>query len=371
MKRLLCLLFAALFALCACCEEWVADDDEMPDEDMEEITEDEIFSEISSDEASDSFSLPDSPLYYGQIYKTGGYMFADKECTQRIASLRGGTRLSIWYVDPNVAYVKTRSGMEQEGWMLRSKLDNVTSADPENIPPYGVEVFTLWAECVQPTPILASPETGSEVLITLYEGARFGIIGVENGWAKLIYHRQYGYVDTRLLDALNPVKADVNETEVEGPIAVYTSYYKITLTGSNPSRMHNIEVACARMSAIPLAPGDKLDFNAQIGPYRASTGYEKAGTITASGLVDNYGGGTCQVSSTTYNVLLQLPGMYVLKRRAHGPSGASYLPHGVDAAVGNKALNLVFRNDYDFTIRIDASAQDGALFIAFWREESQ
>ena len=75
----------------------------------------------------------------------------------------------------------------------------------------------------------------------------------------------------------------------------------------------------------------------------------------------------CQVSSTLYNVVLQLPGITVLQRRAHGDNGASYLPIGVDAAVGNSALNFRFRNDYPFPIRIDASAQDGALTIAIYK----
>ena len=82
-----------------------------------------------------------------------------------------------------------------------------------------------------------------------------------------------------------------------------------------------------------------------------------------------YGGGTCQVSSTLYNTVLQLPGLTVLQRRAHGPSAASYLPHGVDAAVGNDELNFRVRNDYPFPIRFDASSQDGALYISIYKAE--
>jgi vancomycin resistance protein YoaR len=81
-----------------------------------------------------------------------------------------------------------------------------------------------------------------------------------------------------------------------------------------------------------------------------------------------YGGGTCQVSSTFYNAVLQLPGITVLYRRPHGPAGAKYLPHGVDAAVGNDYLNLVIRNDYDFPVRVEASSQDGALFMCIFRQ---
>ena len=131
--------------------------------------------------------------------------------------------------------------------------------------------------------------------------------------------------------------------------------------------MRNIEVACEKRSALVFAPGESLDFNKQIGPYTAANGYEKATVLVSGGSSQNYGGGTCQVSSTLYNAVLQLTGLTVTERHPHGPAGASYLPHGVDAAVGNKTLNFKFRNDYDFPVRIDASAQDGALYIAVYR----
>ena len=73
------------------------------------------------------------------------------------------------------------------------------------------------------------------------------------------------------------------------------------------------------------------------------------------------------MSSTLYNSILQLPGITILQRRPHGPSGAAYLPHGVDAAVGNSSLNLRFRNDYPYAIRVDGHCRDGALYIAVYR----
>ncbi|HPA61547.1 MAG TPA: VanW family protein, partial [Clostridia bacterium] len=59
----------------------------------------------------------------------------------------------------------------------------------------------------------------------------------------------------------------------------------------------------------------------------------------------------------------------ILHRRPHGPSAASYLPHGADAAVGNKTQNFIIRNRYSFPIRIDGTAQDGALTIAVYRAD--
>ena len=69
--------------------------------------------------------------------------------------------------------------------------------------------------------------------------------------------------------------------------------------------------------------------------YQNLYGVKKSYLLINGTSVPGYGGGTCQVSSTLYNALLQLPGIEILQRRPHGPDGAKYLPHGVDAAVGS------------------------------------
>ena len=117
-----------------------------------------------------------------------------------------------------------------------------------------------------------------------------------------------------------------------------------------------------------MQPGEDINYNKSVGPFRASNGYEKAPVLVNGTTTLGHGGGVCQVSSTIYNVLMQLPHITILQRRPHGPSGASYLPHGVDAASGGTNLNLRFRNDYDFPIRIEAESQgDGALFMAIYK----
>ena len=105
-----------------------------------------------------------------------------------------------------------------------------------------------------------------------------------------------------------------------------------------------------------------------MGPYKKSLGYQPAYVLVDGKSVPGYGGGTCQVSSTLYNALLQLPGIEILQRRPHGPGGAKYLPHGVDAAVGNTSLNLRFRNNYDFPIRVEGhTSDDGALLMVVYK----
>ena len=117
-----------------------------------------------------------------------------------------------------------------------------------------------------------------------------------------------------------------------------------------------------------MQPGEVMDFNATVGPFSAETGYMPAPVLVDDGVKTGYGGGSCQVSSTLWDALMQLPGITILKRNPHGNNAASYLPHGMDAASGTATQNFIFRNDFDFPIRIEASTHDLAMFVAIYKE---
>ena len=299
---------------------------------------------------------------------SGAGSIVDRPGGKIVQYVRKGYLVDILAVDPGYVYVRCYN---QYGYLLRDKIENVYQTDRASVPPYGVEVFGYLTRAARDIPVLPAPDTDQEALVTLHDGAWFGIIGFENGWARVIYRRQYGYVQGGLLDNLIQVRGGPEEDVLDAPLSVYTSYYSLAETPANRNRIVNLQVACRRLNAIVLAPGERLDFNKQVGPYKASVGYMSAPVLAGGTTTLNYGGGTCQVASTLYNAVLQLPGLTVTRRRAHGPSGASYIPHGVDAAVGSGNINLIFRNDYDFPIRFDASAQDGALTINIWKAEQE
>ncbi len=279
-----------------------------------------------------------------------------------------GVRVTVHALYPTFALV-TYVADNITGYVSRVCLEEPRTVDSFHTPPYGVDFNHFLAQVAEEDVPVTSEPGGGDEFITLHEGAWVSLIGFENGYGKLIYHREYGYIDSRLLGELIQVYDVAEEAGTDAPIASYTSFYKITTDESNLNRMVNIAVACEKLCALPLAPTENLNFNRDVGPYNALNGYLPAGVLVDGELQQGYGGGTCQVSSTLYNVVLQLPGLTVLQRRAHGNNGASYLPIGVDAAVGNSSLNFRFRNDYDFPIRIVATCQDGALTIAIYRME--
>ena len=308
------------------------------------------------------------PLYTA-LLRYESPIFSDAELQNRIFYLGAGKRVDIYAVSPSRLLVGREGAII--GYINRDKLDDFTveNLQIDKIPNYpGVQnTYIGWVSETTPVPDRPS-STGGE-LITLNEGARLAFIGFEDGYGKLIFKKQYGYVDTRALSEIVPIDYLSEEPSLDYPIAAYTSFYNIATTENNLSRIKNLEVSCDKFEEITIKPGSNFDFNRDLGPYNARNGYFPAIVLVDGGSKLGYGGGTCQISSTLYNVTLQLPGINIDHRRPHGPRGIAYLPHGADAAVGNKKQNFIFTNNYPFPVRIEGSVQDGALTLAIWRTE--
>ena len=286
------------------------------------------------------------------------------QTTERLGLLKAGAAIDIIDVLPN--YVEILYG-HGTGFVLRKRIENVKTLDPVSTPRYGTTVSRYYAELDRDTPVKSAASADSETLITLGAGAYLGFIDIVDGWAQLIFHRQYAYVNTEYLSSIAMVAPVEQAGNSDTPIAVFNSFYNIADNEMNLNRIQNLIVGCMRMDRV-MAPGESLDFNGTVGPFNPRNGYLTSWGLFEGELVPSSGGGSCQVSSTLYNVVLQLTGLTVLARAPHGLDGAAYLPHGVDATSGG--LNFIFRNDYDFPIRIFSHVQDGSLFVAIYKESS-
>ena len=247
-------------------------------------------------------------------------------------------------------------------------LQRSRSVDPiepvsQDTPPYGVIRQRYIAETAVDTALLAAPDENAEVIAAYPAGTRLSIWLIRDGWALIPYRRIVAYLYVGDLRELTPIAPDP-QTAGEGDIlTAYTTFYSTKDTELNIGRMENIRVGCVYIDQT-YEPGFQFAFNKIAGPYSRARGYKESPVLIDGATVTGSGGGTCQVSTTLYNALLQLPdNLTILYRRPHGPGGASYAPHGVDAAVGTDYLDLRFRNDFDFPITIDSTVQNGALCI--------
>ena len=293
------------------------------------------------------------PTSYTNIYKE-----MDTE-SEILTTKSAGNKIQILAVYPGWVAIKYGSGV---AYVLRHRIDVTENLNPKSTPNYPVTPQPYYTVIDRTVEVKAAKDPESETLSVLTAGAKVSLCGMEDGWAVLIHHREYGYINSNDLAEIYPVAPDVDAADSETPISVFVSFYS-----DNPDRIVNLNVCCDFISKV-MQPGETMDFNETVGPFNAENGYMPAPVLVDDGVKTGYGGGSCQVSSTLWDALMQLPGITILKRNPHGNNAASYLPHGMDAASGTKDQNFIFRNDFDFPIRIEASTHDLAMFIAIYRE---
>ena len=386
MKRLLCILLClSLLSGVLCFAMAEEDEPEFSEEEMEEMEEEQreaaedteavVEGEVYHEKTREDFDLNSPAIYTGKMRSDfGGSIWAVKDTSNPKNKLLEckGKKLDILYVGLRWMIVRRDNviGYVKREYVAKSDIETV---DPVNTPPFNVQKHSYIAKTattchVRKSMVLSrSEEDDGNNWVILKPGTELSIWKFYKGWAMVNYMREYGYIDPNELTDLIPVSPTDEELYPDSPIAAYTSYYNMAQTEKNKNRIHNIKTGCGYISVV-LQPGQKFDANKIMGPYNASKKYRKAGVLTEGRTTLGYGGGTCQVSSTLYNVLIQLPHIEINHRRPHGGNGASYLPIHCDAAVGNPELNLIFTNRYDFPIRIlGTSNDDGALLMRIYR----
>ena len=311
-----------------------------------------------------------SPALYTAKLQENISIYAERDIDSAhvVDAKSSGMNVEVLYVGTFWCVVRYHGKL---GYSKREKMTGFQPVAP-NTMPYGVQKHAYVARTNKITYVRVGMSHQDHYWVVLKPGTTLTIWKIQDGWAIVNYHRNYGYIDVNDLTDLVPVSPTDTPITEETPIAAYTSYYGMALTESNLSRLNNIQVACAFLRGV-IQPGETYNCNSRWGPYRESKGYMEAPVLVDGKSQPGYGGGTCQVSSTVYNALIQLPGIQIINRRAHGGNCAPYLPHGVDAAVGrnegNPPQNLIFKNNYDFPIRIEPySNDDGALCMLIYRE---
>ena len=126
-----------------------------------------------------------------------------------------------------------------------------------------------------------------------------------------------------------------------------------SLAGSTQNRITNVQLAAASIDGIILAPGEQFSYNDALGERTTERGYKAAGAYSGGQVVQEVGGGICQVSSTLYYAAL-LANLQIDVRTCHYfPVG--YLPAGLDATVSWGGPEFKFTNNRDWPIKIEAS----------------
>lgn len=151
---------------------------------------------------------------------------------------------------------------------------------------------------------------------------------------------------------------DLGDKLFKQTLAKYTTIYD----AGNTNRAHNIALAAKTINGTILLPGETFSYNGILGNTNKEKGY-KVGTAYVGGkVVESYGGGICQVSSTLYNAALYA-NLEIVERHNHSYA-VNYVPAGRDATVAYGGKNFRFKNSRSYPIKIVASAKNGVVSIS-------
>ncbi len=165
------------------------------------------------------------------------------------------------------------------------------------------------------------------------------------------------------LTPINPTitTVDLSYKLFEDKVASFTTYF-------NPNeynRSNNIKIGLSYIDEVIILPGEEFSFNNTVGNVTKEQGYLPAGTFKAGTIVNETGGGICQVSSSLYNTAL-LANLEITMRYAHGLPVGYVLPSR-DATIYTGVLDFKFKNTRNNAIKIVTTYDpSGSLNISMY-----
>lgn len=251
----------------------------------------------------------------------------------------------------------------QVGYVLTKFTERVQRKDPFVGPMPGTSSYVAVGRVTRG--VSFRPEE-YRYAVNVSEGAYVAVKKIADGRAYFEYRREEDDQSVRA-DALELTYfVPWQEAQPGDLLYAFTTYYSTGRSEKNVGRMYNIDLAAKLLTHIVIRPDDVFSFNAICGPYEKETGYKLAPILSGDSSM-GYGGGTCQVCTTVYNIVLRIPA-FIEEMHWHGQGGVKYIPAGFDATVGSRS-DMKFRNILPYALRLEFEAKDGVMTAFMYRNE--
>ena len=200
-----------------------------------------------------------------------------------------------------------------------------------------------------------------------------GVIGVKLNVEKSV-DKVYAYMNKSwsgeggtielAADEDKPRGTEEELAQVKDVLGTATTYY-----GSTYERNTNVEIGASKLNGKLLYPGESFSVTAAVVPFDSENGYELAPSYESGKVVDTYGGGICQVSTTLYNALLKAE-LEILERHNHTMT-VSYVDPSKDAAIAEGLMDLQFSNNTEAPIYVEGYGYGGELTFTIYGKETR
>ena len=140
-------------------------------------------------------------------------------------------------------------------------------------------------------------------------------------------------------------------------------------SASSAGRAQNVQNGTSKINGTLLLPGESFSVTNAVAPFSAENGYELAPSYESGQVVDSYGGGICQVSTTLYNAVLKAE--LQVDARSNHTMLVNYVEPSKDAAIAEGLMDFVFTNSLENPIFISGSAYYGTLNFTIFGVETR
>ncbi|NCC43627.1 MAG: hypothetical protein EOM18_08605 [Clostridia bacterium] len=138
-------------------------------------------------------------------------------------------------------------------------------------------------------------------------------------------------------------------------------------SASSAARRQNIENGTQKLNGKVLYPGDSISVCNTMMPFSEENGYELAPSYANGTVVESFGGGICQVSTTLYLAVLRSE-LEVTERHNHSMI-VTYVKPSMDAAIAEGSKDFQFVNNLETPIYIEGYAGGGSLGFVIYGQE--
>ena len=144
-------------------------------------------------------------------------------------------------------------------------------------------------------------------------------------------------------------------------------------SSSNSNRKQNVRRGAELINGTVLYPGEEFSVEEAVVPFDEENGYAPAASYEMGNVVETYGGGICQVSTTLYNAVLR-SGLKTTRRQSH-TFKPTYVTPGFDATISwggpdycfaNVPADAKYSNSESYAIGIYAKYSDRTVTVSIY-----
>lgn len=135
--------------------------------------------------------------------------------------------------------------------------------------------------------------------------------------------------------------------------------FTTTFNTSDSARTQNIKLACSRINGTILNPAQIFSMDAALKNRTTANGYKIAKAYLDDQVIDEVGGGVCQVTTTLYDAAL-LANLSIIERSQHSMM-VDYVEPGFDATVSDKGVDFKFKNSYKSPLYLYSSVDGNKI----------